>query len=396
MEKAVKRRYFYSDVRGFSTVFDVFLFLLMVSICAVILLPALMGNIQVRSALESKSQKQSSEILLTLLNGRVDEFEYTVAGEQMDAIAGDFNNSPIYKAGKKLIAGKELKHRTFADLAAENVASQWVIYNSGTRIQLNFLMTDYKTRSDSVLKNYLDSQIGDRYNYNFTVVWLPFVNVPIGGDVSFGKPVPENTYTESAYITMPYHVNFTRKQVEELIDAKFNESIFGNLSSMLDELKKNGTNRTAIEDELSNKINDVINDTIDENVNIIVDESLGNILDDGKDAMIEQVNNLLPESDILLNQEINDKINATLESVGADIESTVTDTLKSYLSSTAKQEVNEIANDEIKKLAAEIADMYMDNKMTISEVKDRILTEVFSRISISRARATLAIWEKRS
>src|SRR3989337_2462405 len=114
MEEKLKKL-FYKDTRGFSTTFDILLFLVMVSIAAVILLPSITGNTQIKTAIQSKNQKESSGMLLTLLNGRVDEFEYSVAGDQMDALAGQFNDSQIYLSVKKSIAGKELKHRTFAD-----------------------------------------------------------------------------------------------------------------------------------------------------------------------------------------------------------------------------------------------------------------------------------------
>ncbi len=391
----MNRKYFYADTCGFSTTFDIFLFLVMISIAAVVLLPAMTGNIQAKSAFESKNQRQSSEMLLTLLNSRVDEFGYVMAGEQMDTLAGPINKSPVYSAGKKLIAGKEMKHKTFADIASENAAAQWVIYHNGTRIQLNFLMTNYTDSLDSVMKNYLDRQIGDRYSYNFTVVWRPFAGVPVGSDVSIGEPVPGNAYTESAYITMPYHVEFTRKHVEEIIDSNFNKSMFGNLSSAFDGLKKSETNRTAIEEEINEIIFDSINGTIDDAVDGIVDGTLGPVLDYARSKMIEQVSGLVAKSDVGLEDEISDRINSTLAGMAADMEGRVSDRLKSYLKESAKEEASERTADEIKELVTDLADMYVNNAMTMDEIRERILTEVFSRINISRAQATLSIWEKR-
>ena len=173
-----ERMCFYHDTKGFSTALDIFLFLILISISAMILLPSITGNTQIKSALESKNQENSGDILLTLLNGRIDEYEYIVAGQQLDALAGRFNNSSVYTTGKKVIAGKELKHKTFSDIAAENTAAQWVIYYNGTRTQLNFMITNNSNSSKNIMNNYLYEQIGDRYNYNFTVLWRPFTNVP--------------------------------------------------------------------------------------------------------------------------------------------------------------------------------------------------------------------------
>lgn len=385
---------FSKDTRGFSTTLDIFLFLVMISISAVILLPTITGNTQVKSVIETKNQKMSGEVLLTLLNGRVDEFEYTVADDQMDAIAGELNDSSIYLTAKKLVAGHEIKHKTFADLAAEDAASQWVVYSGGKRLQLNFLMTNYSNSLTGTLGNYLDRQIGDRYDYNFSVVWRPVVNVPVGSDLHIGEPVPKKAYIESTYITMPYHVNFTRKRVEGIIDRNFNTT-FGNLSATFEELKKNGSNRSRVEEAIYSGIFDSINATVDEAVADLVDETMGAVLDDGKSTMIQQVNNSLPGATVLLTQAIKDDINATLADENASINGTMSAKLTSYLQNVTKDELRRIAGQEIKALSTELADLYVNGIITIDGARDRILTEVFSRISISRAQVSLAVWERK-
>jgi len=391
----MKKRFFFTDTCGFSTTFDVILFLILISISAVILLPSITGNTQINSALGSKNQENSGDTLLTLLNGRVDDFKYTVAGDQMDALAGTFSNSSVYTAGKKIIAGKELKHKTFSDIAAENAAGQWIIYYNGTRTQLNFMMTNYSDSSRNIMKNYLDTQIGDRYNYNFTVIWRPITNVPIGGNLDIGEPVPRNAYVESAYISMPYHMGLTRDQVEEIIEKNFNDSEFGNLSSTLDELKTNDSARVALENEITNTINDAINDSVNGSVDLVVDEKLGPMLDDAQNKMIGDVNNLFLGSDVFLDQELNDWINNTLDDQNVNINGTMSDKLKYYIKIAAKEDIQAASGEEIKSFTTELVDMYVNNAITIDEVKDRILTEVFSRVNINRAQATLSIWEKR-
>ncbi|HEX7576068.1 MAG TPA: hypothetical protein VF360_06770 [Candidatus Methanoperedens sp.] len=388
-------RSFLIDTSGFSTTFDVILFLILISICAVILLPSMTGNTQINSALSSKNQENSGDMLLTILNGRVDDFEYTVAGDQMDALAGTFNNSSVYTAGKKIIAGKEMKHKTFSDIAAENAAGQWVIYHNGTRTQLNFMMTNYSNNSRNIIKNYLDTQIGDRYSYNFTVIWRPFTNVPIGGNLDIGEPVPHSAYVESTYISMPYHIGLTRNQVDEIIEHNFNNSELGNLSSTLDELKANETARVDLENEITNTINDAINDTVNGSVDLVVDEKLGPMLDGARNKMMEDVNNLSSGSGVPLGQELNDRINNTLDEENDNINGTMSDKLKIYLKTAAKEDIQASSGEEIRSLTTELVDMYVNNAMTTDEVKDRILTEVFSRVNINRAQATLSIWEKR-
>lgn len=391
MKRQVK---FYPDERGFSTTFDVLIFLVLISIAAVILLPTITGNIQIRAVIDSKSQSQSSRMLTTILNGRMDEFEYTPAGEQLDAIAGKVNDSSLYMTGKKLILGRELKHKTFADIAAENAAAQWVIYPNGQRIQLNFLLTNYTSSLDSAMKEYLDRQIGDRYGYNLTVIWRPVVNAPIGGDVSIGEQVPNNAYVETAYITMPYRVDLSRERVEMIVNESFN-STFGNISSTFAQLKKDASNRTQIEDKISQEIFDSINSTIDEAVVILMDETVVPVIDELQDTVAGQINNLLPEGGNGLIGSINETITGTLEDEGIIVNGSLSDTLKSYLKETAKQETRKISGMEIRSLVTELGDMYVNDAMTIEDVKESIVTEVFSRIRTNRAEVTLSIWGRR-
>jgi len=388
-------RSFLTDSCGFSTTFDVILFLILISICAVILLPSITGNTQINSVLSSKNQENSGDTLLALLNGRVDDFEYTVAGDQMDALAGTYNNSSVYTAGKKIIAGKEIKHKTFSDIAAENAAGQWMICYNGTRTQLNFMMTNYSNSSRNIMKNYLETQIGDRYSYNFTVIWRPFTNVPIGGNLDIGEPVPHSAYVESTYISMPYHIGLTRDYVEEIIENNFNNSGLGNFSSTLDELKNNETSRIRLENEITNTIKDAINETVNDSIDIMVDEKLGPMLDGTRNKMMGDVNNLTSGSGALLSQELNDRINNTLDDENANINGTMSDKLKFYLKTAAKESIRADSDDEISSLTTELVDLYVNNAVTIDDIKDRILTEVFSRVNINRAQATLSIWEKR-
>jgi hypothetical protein len=234
-----------------------------------------------------------------------------------------------------------------------------------------------------------------KFDYNFTVLWRPFTGVPIGGDLDIGEPVPDNAYVESVYITMPYHIVISRKQVEDIIENNFNNSRFGNFSSTLEELKSNESARDVIEVEISSKINNIINDTVDDSVDLIVDQKLGPVLDESRNKMIEDVNGLLLDSEIPLNQEINYEINNTLDNVSANLSGTMADKLKDYLKAGAKEEIQAASDEKIRSFSTELADMYVNNAITIEQAKDRVIIEVFSRININRAQATLSLWEKR-
>lgn len=394
MKRQVSLVSFYSDTHGFSTTIDVLIFLVLISIASVILLPTITGNIQVRSVMDSKSQSESSRMLATILNGRMDEFEYSVAGEELDAIAGHVNDSSLYLAGKKLILGRELKHRTFADIAAEDAAAQWVIYQNGERIQLNFLMTNYTNGLESAMKEYLDSQIADRYSYNLTVVWRPVVNAPVGSDVSIGEQVPDNAFVETSHIAMPYDLDFSRARVEMLVDDNFNTT-WGNIPSTFDHLKSGTGNRAQIEEEITQEIFDSIDSTVDPAVDDLVDNTIGPVIDEAQDTVTVHINNLLSENGTELINSIKGTIIDILEDGGIIVNGSISDTFKSYLKKSAKDKTRRISDSEIRAMATELSDMYVNDVITIEDVKESIYTEVFSRISLNRAEITLSIWEKR-
>jgi hypothetical protein len=218
--------------------------------------------------------------------------------------------------------------------------------------------------------------------------------VPVGSDVRIGEEVPDNAYVESAYITMPYSVDFSRQRVEMIVNENFNTT-FGNISSTFAYLKKDSTNRTQIEGEISNEIFDSINITIDQAVVDLVDETLGPVIDEAQDTVAGQINNLLPEGGNELIDSINETIINTLEEEGIAVNGSLSDTFKSYLKEVAKEKTRRVSDGEIRAMVTELSDMYVNDVISIEDVRESIYTEVFSRISISRAEVTLSIWGRR-
>ena len=93
---------------------------------------------------------------------------------------------------------------------------------------------------------------------------------------------------------------------------------------------------------------------------------------------------------------INETIMTILDEEGIFVNGRLSDTLKSYLKDTAKQDTRTISDREIRSLVTELVDMYVNDVMTLEDVNDNIITEVFSRVQINRAEVTLSIWERRS
>jgi hypothetical protein len=385
----------FRDTGAFSSVFDTLLFLILISVCAVILAPAIVGNSQITALHDENVAEHNSQVLLSLQNGRVDDFNYNVAGTQMDYLVNETLgasavDSGIYQTSKKLVAGRELKHKTFADLATESVASQFIIQHDGSTVRLNLLTDEYRTNINSQMQDYLDNQIGERYNYHVSVVWRPFRDIPIGGETRMGKAVPDTAYVESAWITMPYHTEFTRYYVESLIDTELNE--IG-----IDLEHANEIPRDETETQISGHINDAINLTVDNAVEIVVKMTIDDTLENAQIALNQQIDNAVPGNNSGISDIILDEILEELKNDPRFIENSsqaLSVQITQYLQQVVRREVHEATQDEVVGLASELTEQYISNTASAEELKEQVLDYVFSRIDISRARMTLALWDR--
>jgi len=387
------------DTRGFSSSFDVLLFLMLVSVSAVLLLPAMVGNIQLIALHDTSIGEHNSQVLGSLQNGRVDDFSYAVAGSQMDFLVTETfgpgaNDSGFYQTGKKLVAGREINHKTFANLAGESVASQFTIYHADRSVRLNLLTDEYRKNVDGQMRDYLDMQIGDRYNYNVSVVWRPFRDVPIGGETHMGPAVPDTAYVESRWITMPYDTEFTRHHVEELIADELKDIGFalGNASEVP---------REQTEEQIAGHINDAINKTVDKAVETIVKMTIEKTIEKAQAAVNQQVDSAVPGSNPGDNTGISDiimdEVLAELKDDPAFIEDAsleLSEQITWYMQEVAREEVHAVIAGEVDVLASGITDQCVSNVDAVEDAKDEVLDYVFSRIDISRARMTLSLWDR--
>jgi len=383
------------DTRGFSSSIDVLLFLVLVSVSAVLLAPAMVGNTQLMALHDTSASKHNSQVLLSLQNGRVDYFLYTVGGAQMDYLMNETLgpnavDSGMYLTGKKLVAGREINHKTFADLASESVASQFTIYHNDSSVRLNMLTDEYRTNLDEQMQDYLDMQIGDRYNYNVSVVWRPFRDVPIGGETHMGRRVPDTAYVESSWITMTYTTEYTRYYVENLID--------GELDAIgLDLANATVVPREETEELIAGHINDAINRTVDDAVGTIVEMTIEQTIERAQTSINQQVDNVVPGNNSGISDIITNEILDELRDDPAFIENAtlgLSEQITEYTQEVTREEMHAVIAGDVDVLASDITDQIVSNVATVDEAKGEVLDYVFSRIDISRARMTLALWDR--
>ena len=126
-----------------------------------------------------------------------------------------------------------------------------------------------------------------------------------------------------------------------------------------------------------------------------MDNTFVPVIDEAQDAVAGQINNLLPENGTELINSINGTIIDILDEEGIIVNGSISDTFKSYLKTSARDKTRNISDSEIRAMVTELSDKYVNDVMTIEDVKESIYTVIFSRISLNRAEITLSIWEKR-
>lgn len=377
---------------AYSTTLDVLVMLVLISLAGVILLPALTGNTQLKTVLESRNQRQSSDVMLTILNGRVDDFGYAVGGSQMDAavgmaLGGESVNSSMYQSAKKFIAGNEFKHKTFSDIAAESAASQFVIYHGDYRVQLNFLTEEYRMRLNDLMKNYLDEKLGARYRYNASVAWRPFVGVPVGGDATVGEPVPATAYVESAYITIPSGTEFNRASLAGMIHDEI-----ANIESNLT-IAKNSTERAGVEANISADVRRALDKTIDYASGEIINATLLSI--ERKTSKFSQLNAMIPGGQGGLSSAVNDSMSRSLSNdTSVSTNGSLNQRLVSYIRFIVKADMWLITRDEIDALTSDMVDRSVAGEDV--DVENTVMSYVLSRVDVRRAKLNFAIWERRT
>jgi len=196
-----------------------------------------------------KEPSQSSRMLTTILNGRVDEFDIHLQASSWYHSRA-LNDSSVYAAGKKLNSGKGVKTQGIFWSRCRRCSGAVGDISQRTKDPIEHLMTNYTSSLDSEMKRISGQAARSRYNYNLTLVWRPIVNAPLGSDIrDRGAGARQCVRRNSIYHDAVQNW-FDRERVETDRNEKFN-STFGNISSTSCIPQERRFDRTQIEAEIS-------------------------------------------------------------------------------------------------------------------------------------------------
>ncbi|MGP8337286.1 MAG: DUF7284 family protein, partial [Methanosarcinaceae archaeon] len=234
---------FLSGQTAFSSTVDALFFLLMVSVAAVVLMPYTIADKQYEAAEYSATQEFDTHLLKSLLKIRANEFEYQI---EPLALVNISMPSVTMQNSVKALFGKEQGHRTFADFLAESMALNLMMDNNGSKVYLNPMAEEHSIATEEMIRSYLDSKIGERYNYRFEAHWYPVSGFSLGSDIVIGNEPPPDSIRQNTIITLP----FTITQANDVFEAVSDPVLSDALGSSSNEI-------------MCTKLHDGFNDSID-------------------------------------------------------------------------------------------------------------------------------------
>ncbi|MDW7731459.1 MAG: hypothetical protein SCH66_03400 [Methanolobus sp.] len=216
------------DEKAFSTTLDSIFFLILISISAVILMPTLMAEEQYRSAGYVSAQEMDTHLLGSILSTRTDEFEYTFKPAEIAGLNVTLPEGSMLENAEETLYGREQKHRTFADIIAEDLVLGITLEKNGSTVYLNPMAKTHPVSTEDSIKEFLDAMIGERYKYRFEAHWHLVSGYSIGSEIGIGDSPPVNSFRQRAKVSLPLSYSPSR---EEFFDSMNSSALLAAASS---------------------------------------------------------------------------------------------------------------------------------------------------------------------
>lgn len=355
---------------GYSTVLDAILFLVFVSVCAVIISPVIMGHAAEQTSSSRGLRETSADTLVALSSDRADYFEYRILGDIADRIVreGGINatNNILYSDVTKALLGRGNRHKTIMNIAAEDAACQFIVSAGGSSQRLNPITNEFDQAADTLIDESIRAQIDERYSYEFSLRWVPFAGAPVFGDVRTGSPHPPGAVSSQASVTMPYTTNITSAYLEKL-----NEPDLCQIDQCIDR-QSASSDEGSIRQEIRPALEGCLRNTTREVVYEIWNNTLGTVV--SKDGPPDPLCALKRFSN---NETLNRQIVVSAGNYGEDV---------------VEKLVQASNAESLDRLTDSIAIGVADGSMNEVQARKTIVSWLKSRYEPSKAVATISIW----
>ena len=431
----MKRRIILRNKTAVSMMYDAVFFIVMVSLSGVVLMPALQSDVAVEGSIDKHREHLADEALNTLLVSRADKLSYKVGGDLLDDVAGsigiDNSSDGLYGSILNWLLAREQLHKTYSNLISEDIGCQIRLPFSvfGTN-RFNIFTGDYDRQLKEEVESFLESYLGDKYNFNFTAIWHPIKGVRLGGDLNIGPTAPsENCYVSKSNIMMPYkpiitingtRINFTRCWFEEevlknipivdnitIVIQNCNNGVYpyDNHSNASTAVKENITNlvygflvdgiydgddqlfpgvTSATLDYGLSKLKYAFDSFTEDSLGMLMGESLVTV--DGFFGSMSGVENPIAKA-------VADEINKTIQNIVGNAFGSLSegfDQLEAYIKTEIENMLDSVVLPYIKSFID-----FVFEEMDAVDIYNSIASWLFDRISINKAEVRLMVWEVR-
>lgn len=427
----VKKNRFQSNTTAVSIVQDTLLFLVFISISAMILSPAITQINFNNHYIDKSSDVHVQEVLQTLLSTTSEIYSYRTASTYVDDFAENIGintsqSDGLYKSLSNHITGKQQYHKTIAQLITEQVVTQYQIVLNHSIIQCNPFSGDAQQQLTQLIKTKLNSILPAHTNYNLTAIWEPIHGIPFGGKITLGEPIPTTTsYSAHQQLSLPllpciqlqnqsfcfssYHLkNMTEKLCSHFLQIQ-NISFLQNKSFQIDEHNRS----LCIAENISSLLLDLLiygnydkNDTIVfpsvlDIINSFVFNSESFSLtktaqEQSSHTSVNQINSFFNSCQQPNQGSVtNDFSSFVFSSFG----STITDSIHTMILSTVSDFINlietyvkDLIQPFIESLSLDLVPLFSSTqKPLLTQIED-FIDFIFSYLSLSTAQISLTVW----
>ena len=427
----MKKSKFMGNKNAVSIVQDTLLFLVFISISAMILSPAIIQINTDAVVIDKSNDLNVQEVLHTLLSSTVDQYSYRTAASYIDSVAcvvGINTTQPegLYQTITDHFLGKQQYHKPLSQLIPEQLTTQYQIKINTSTISCNPFLGNANQKLTTLIKNRLDQILPSRTHYNFTAYWQPIHEVSFGGKISVGEHIPPTTcYSAHQTLSLPIlprikignqSIFFSSYHIKSMINSStFVLPQIQNISNLQNSsMQLSNSNRSLyLTQNISSLLYDILITGCQDNTsNLILPSALDIILSYifNADSFSMKTNDLQQSSENYLDplnsifnmcqqpsqQEIPTDLTASIfSSFGSSITSLVQPMLLNTLSDfidLVKSYIIDLIHPIITLISSQIVPLFLSTQKPVLSLIEDLIDTMFSHLSLSTAQVSLTVW----
>ncbi len=384
-----------SDNGAISSTIDVMVFLVMVSLSAVVLMPVMLSSGYNAAVQDVAAYKYDGQLLQSLLGSRAEGFEYIVTPIAFSDSSTIPAENAMHLCQYNTIFAREHTSRTFSDLIAEGMLFSLRTEANGTYCYLHPFSTGYSQATEKILEEHLNRRIGGRYSYRLEANWQPVSGCGTLSTIVVGDVPPEGAFRQSAVISVPYTHSVSLADISSPADdLRFGIAVNSSnkeyeLRSMFDECiylaalsaSVSIVNMCYPEDSLQKISNGQVN-VVSLGASLMGTPAEGTAIEKtiAADILINTAN--FTSSIYVNSTNITMLTEANVNLAARKLQERHTSDIYSYISDAMAEEINDTMQ----------AMMQTDDIITLLELRDKQLYSIYKHVRPPAAEVTLVIW----